>query len=99
MKKYRKTIYVDVKAKLFEESDVEGYTERRYDDEDIQEDGTISTSGISGEHVLKIAHVLSCQYPVMSHYQEFKKEYLVIHSDGTKELIEKELFERQFKPI
>jgi hypothetical protein len=96
MKTYRKT--ATVKAKIFEEGDEDGFVSRFYNDEDVNEDGSISTSGIIGEHEIRIPYVSTLENQKhLSH--GFGREYICTGIDGERWLVEKTIFERTYEEV
>lgn len=92
MKEYIKII--KVQAKLFEKGDQDGYIKRYYDDEDIHEDGSISTSAFSGEHCIKVPYINDGNVKDLS--SGFGREYLVINAKGERSLVDKDVFEKEY---
>ena len=85
MKTYRKKALVQ--AKIFEEGD-----------EDVHEDGSISTSGIMGEHEIKVPYVSTLEN--QKHLSRgFGRDYLCIGVDGERWLVEKSIFERTYEEV
>jgi hypothetical protein len=96
MKTYRKT--ATVQAKLFEEGDEDGFEFRYYDDEDVHEDGTISTWGIGGQHEIKVPYVSTLEN--QRHLSRgFGREYLCVGVKGERWLVEKEIFEATYEEV
>jgi hypothetical protein len=96
MKTYRKI--ATVQAKLFEQGDEDGFVSRFYDDEDVDEDGTIHTSGIGGEHEIKVPYVSTLENQQhLSH--GFGKDYICVGIDGERWLVEKDIFERTYEEV
>ena len=95
-KTYRKT--ATVKAKLFEEGDEDGFMIRYYNDEDIDEDGCIHTSGLIGEHKIKIPYVSTLENKKhLSH--GFGREYLCVGVKGERWLVDKDIFEATYEIV
>lgn len=96
MKTYRKKALVQ--AKLFEEGDEDGFIIRYYDDEDVQEDGSIITSGIIGKHEIKVPYVSTLEN---QHHlsRGFGKDYLCVGVDGERWLVESSIFERTYEEV
>jgi len=95
-KTYRKT--ATVKAKIFEEGDEDGFISRYYNDEDVDEDGTIHTWGIGGQHEIRVPYVSTLENQKhLSH--GFGKEYLCVGVKGERWLVEKEIFESTHEPV
>jgi hypothetical protein len=95
-KTYRKT--ATVQAKLFEEGDEDGFISRYYNDEDIDEDGCIHTSGLIGEHEIKVPYISTLENQKhLSH--GFGREYLCVGVKGERWLVEKEIFESTYEPV
>jgi hypothetical protein len=96
MKTYRKT--ATVQAKLFEQGDEDGFVTRYYNDEDVNEDGGISTSGIFGEHEIKVPYVSTLENQQhLSH--GFGRDYLCVGIKGERWLVEKEIFESTYEEV
>lgn len=96
MKTYRKI--ATVQAKLFEEGDEDGFVIRFYDDEDVDDNGTIHTSGIIGEHEIKVPYVSTLENQKhLSH--GFGKDYICVGIDGERWLVEKDIFERTYEEV
>jgi hypothetical protein len=96
MKTYRKIATVE--AKLFEEGDEDGFISRFYDDEDVNEDGSISTSGFMGEHEIKVPYVSTLEN--QKHLSKgFGREYICVGIDGERWLVDKDIFERTYEEI
>lgn len=96
MKTYRKT--ATVQAKLFEEGDEDGFVTRYHNDEDVHEDGSISTSGFFGEHEIKVPYVSTLEN--QQHLSSgFGNEYLCVGIDGERWLVEKSIFERTYEEV
>lgn len=72
------TLITTVKAKLFQEGDEDGFVTRYYDDGDIDKDGVMHTSGLSGEHKVSVPYIYSNGVKILSH--GFGTEYLVIQN-------------------
>jgi hypothetical protein len=96
MKTYRKIATVE--AKLFEEGDEDGFISRFYDDDDVNEDGSISTSGFMGEHEIKVPYVSTLEN--QKHLSKgFGREYICVGIDGERWLVDKDIFERTYEEI
>jgi hypothetical protein len=96
MKTYRKI--ATVQAKLFEEGDEDGFITRYYNDEDIHEDGSISTSGFIGEHEIKVPYVSTLENQQhLSH--GFGREYLCVGIKGERWLVDKDIFESTYELV
>ena len=96
MKLYRKKALV--KAKPFEEGDEDGFITRYYNDEDVHEDGSISTSGIMGKHEIKVPYVSTLEN--QKHLSRgFGRDYLCVGVDGERWLVEKSIFERTYEEV
>lgn len=96
MKTYRKRALVE--AKLFEEGDEDGFITRYYDDEDVHENGSISTSGFIGNHSIQVPYVSTLEN--QQHLsQGFGREYLCVGIDGERWLVEKSIFERTYEEV
>ena len=96
IKTYRKISTVE--AKLFEEGDEDGFIIRYYDDEDIDEDGTIHTSDIIGKNKIKVPYVSTLENQKhLSH--GFGKEYLCIGIKGERWLVDKYIFELTYELV
>jgi hypothetical protein len=96
MKTYRKI--ATVQAKLFEEGDEDGFITRYYNDEDIHEDGSISTSGLIGEHEIKVPYVSTLENQKhLSH--GFGREYLCVGIKGERWLVDKDIFESTYELV
>jgi len=96
MKTYRKKALVE--AKVFEEGDEDGFVSRYYNDEDVHDDGSISTSGIIGEHEIKIPYVSTLENQRhLSH--GFGRDYICVGIDGERWLVEKSIFERTYEEV
>ena len=96
MKTYRKKALVQ--AKVFEEGDEDGFVSRYYDDEDVHEDGSISTSGFVGKHKIKVPYVSRLEN--QKHLSRgFGKDYLCVGVDGERWLVEKSIFERTYEEV
>ena len=96
MKTYRKKALV--KAKVFEEGDEDGFVIRFYDDEDVDKDGTIHTSGIMGEHEIKVPYVSTLENQKhLSH--GFGRDYICVGIDGERWLVERSIFERTYEEV
>lgn len=96
MKLYRKKALVQ--AKLFEEGDEDGFITRYYNDEDIHEDGSISTWGIGGEHSILIPYVSTLEN--QQHMARgFGQDYICVGVDGERWLVEKSIFERTYEEV
>lgn len=86
-----------IQATLFKEGMEDGFITRYYNDEDVHQDGTISTSGFIGEHEIKVAYVLLPNGgKIMS--SGFEREYLCI-INGVKKFIEISEFESKYEAI
>ena len=95
-KTYRKI--ATVQAKLFEEGDEDGFVVRYYDDEDIDEDGAIHTSGLMGEHEIKVPYISTLENQKhLSH--GFGREYLCIGIKGERWLVDKDIFESTYELV
>jgi hypothetical protein len=96
MKEYRKT--ATVKAKIFEEGDEDGFKSRYYNDDDIDENGNIHTSGFIGKHEIKVPYVSTLENQQhLSH--GFGMEYLCIGINGERWLVDKDIFEKTYEEI
>jgi hypothetical protein len=96
MKTYRKIATVE--AKLFEEGDEDGFISRFYDDDDVNEDGSISTSGFMGEHEIKVPYVSTLEN--QKHLSKgFGREYICVGIDGERWLVDKDIFERTYEEV
>ena len=96
MKTYRKKALVQ--AKVFEEGDEDGFVTRYYDDEDVHEDGSISTSGFIGKNEIKVPYVSTLEN--QQHLSRgFGKDYLCVGVDGERWLVEKSIFERTYEEV
>jgi hypothetical protein len=96
MKTYRKIATVE--AKLFEEGDEDGFISRFYDDDDVNEDGSISTSGFMGEHEIKVPYVSTLEN--QKHLSKgFGREYICVGIDGERWLVEKDIFELTYEEV
>ena len=96
MKEYRKIAIV--KAKLFEEGDEDGFISRYYNDDDVDDDGKIHTSGIFGEHKILVPFVSTLENQrYLSH--GFGREYLCIGIKGERWLVDKDIFEKTYEEI
>jgi hypothetical protein len=96
MKKYRKTAIV--KAKIFEEGDEDGFISRYYNDEDVAEDGCVTTNGIMGEHEIKVPYVSTLEN--QKHMSSgFGREYLCVGIKGERWLVEKSIFESTYEEV
>jgi hypothetical protein len=96
MKTYRKI--ATVQAKLFEEGDEDGFVIRFYDDEDVDEDGTIHTFGIGGEHEIKVPYVSTLENQKhLSH--GFGNDYICVGINGERWLVKKDIFERTYEEV
>jgi hypothetical protein len=96
MKTYRKIATVE--AKLFEEGDEDGFISRFYDDDDVNEDGSISTSGFMGEHEIKVPYVSTLEN--QKHLSKgFGREYICVGIDGERWLVDKDIFELTYKEV
>lgn len=85
MKQYRKRALVQ--AKLFEEGD-----------EDVNEDGSISTSGFIGKHSIEVPYVSTLEN--QKHMSRgFGKDYICVGVDGERWLVEKSIFERTYEEV
>ena len=78
------TLISPIKAKLFQEGDEDGFVTRYYDDNDVDADGTIHTSGISGANKALVPYIETEKTRTLSH--GFGTEYVVIQN-GVKKLI------------
>ena len=96
MNTYRKI--ATVQAKLFEEGDEDGFISRFYNDEDVNEDGSISTSGFMGKNEIQVPYVSTLENQKhLSH--GFGREYLCVGIDGERWLVEKSIFERTYEKV
>lgn len=96
MKTYRKI--ATVQAKLFEEGDEDGFVSRYYNDEDVDEDGCIRTSGLIGEHEIKVPYVSTLENQQhLSH--GFGRDYICVGIEGERWLVEKNIFEATYKEV
>ena len=96
MKTYRKIATVE--AKLFEEGDEDGFISRFYNDEDVNEDGSISTSGFMGKNEIKVPYVSTLEN--QKHLSKgFGREYICIGIDGERWLVDKDIFERTYEVV
>ena len=96
MKQYRKKALVQ--AKLFEEGDEDGFITRYYNDEDVNEDGSISTSGFIGNHSIKVPYVSTLEN--QKHMSRgFGMDYICVGVDGERWLVEKSIFERTYEEV
>lgn len=96
MKEYRKT--ATVKAKLFEKGDEDGFVTRYYNDEDVAEDGLISTSGIHGKHSIEVPYVSTLEN--QKHMSKgFGHEYICVGVKGERWLVDKEIFESTYEEV
>ena len=96
MKTYRKI--ATVQAKLFEQGDEDGFVTRYYNDEDVNENGGISTSAIFGEHEIKVPYVSTLENQQhLSH--GFGRDYLCVGVKGERWLVEKEIFESTYEEV
>jgi hypothetical protein len=96
MKTYRKIATVE--AKLFEEGDEDGFISRFYDDDDVNEDGSISTSGFMGEHEIKVPYVSTLEN--QKHLSKgFGREYICVGIDGERWLVDKDIFELTYEEV
>lgn len=94
MKTYRKI--ATVQAKIFEQGDEDGFVTRYYNDEDISEDGGITTSSLFGKNEIKIPYVSTLEN--QKHLSSgFGREYLCVGIDGERWLVEKSIFERTYE--
>lgn len=94
-KEYKNKIVIQ--AAIFTEGMEDGFVTRYYNDEDVQSNGIISTSGIMGEHEIKVAYVLTTNGgQILS--SGFDREYLCI-IDGVKKFVEINEFESKYEPI
>jgi hypothetical protein len=96
-KTYRKITYrkiTTVQAKLFEEGDEDGFISRYYNDED----GCIHTSGICGEHEIKVPYISTLENQKhLSH--GFGREYLCVGVKGERWLVDKDIFETTYEVV
>lgn len=96
MKKYRKT--ATVMAKLFEQGDEDGFITRFYDDEDVNPDGSISTSGIAGDNKIEVPYVSTLEN--QKHLSKgFGREYICTGIEGERWLVEKSIFEKTYEIV
>ena len=96
MKTYRKIATVE--AKLFEEGDEDGFISRFYDDDDVNEDGSISTSGFMGKNEIKVPYVSTLEN--QKHLSKgFGREYICVGIDGERWLVDKDIFELTYKEV
>lgn len=84
--------------KLFEKGDEDGFVTRYYNDEDVNENGGISTSGIYGEHEIQVPYVSTLENQEhLSH--GFGRDYLCVGIKGERWLVEKEIFESTYEEV
>lgn len=96
MKTYRKT--ATVKAKLFEQGDEDGFVTRFYDDDDVNPDGSISTSGIMGNNRIEVPYVSTLEN--QKHLSSgFGREYICVGIKGERWLVEKSIFESTYEEV
>ena len=83
---------------LFEEGDEDGFISRFYNDDDVNEDGSISTSGFMGKNEIKVPYVSTLENQKhLSH--GFGREYLCVGIDGERWLVAKDIFERTYEEV
>ncbi len=96
MKTYRKI--ATVQAKIFEQGDEDGFVTRFYDDDDINPDGSISTSVIMGRHKVEVPYISTLEN--QKHLSRgFGRDYVCTGIDGERWLVEKIIFEKTYEEV
>lgn len=79
MREKMNTVYSTkiIRAVIYEEGMEDGFIDRYYDDDDVEDDGSINTSGIGGEHKIEVPYIDdNGRYVYVGHgYMIIEEEY------------------------